>query len=185
ARFAVELQTGHPLSEKGQALLELGTSEVGAEAEVWPGPERQRLRRAAGSGDVELLGSVVAGRLAVRVPGGRDDHRAGRELDVAELDWLDHYAARERRNRLEAQDLLRRPLELLTARHHRDRVELALEEVRELVQAGGVLERGAHDRRDHQRRIGLGERGHEVATTGVGDGLEELREEAAHRGPIA
>src|SRR5205814_9717953 len=108
ARFAVELQTGHPLSEKGQALLELGTSEVGAEAEVWPGPERQRLRRAAGSGDVELLGSVVAGRLAVRVPGGRDDHRAGRELDVAELDWLDHYAARERRNRLEAQDLLRR-----------------------------------------------------------------------------
>ncbi len=63
----------------------------------------------------------------------------------------------------------------------RDRVELALDPHRPVVQAVGVLGRGAHHRRDHAGRVGPGDGLDQVAAPGRGDVLPELGEDLAHR----
>ena len=55
--------------------------------------------------------------------------------------------------------------------HQARRVELALDPVGPLVQPRRVLQRSAHHGRDRQRRVGLGEVGHELAAAGVGHAL--------------
>ena len=65
--------------------------------------------------------------------------------------------------------------------HQAGPVELALDQVRPLVQLRRVVERSAHHGRDRERRVGLGERVDELAAAGVGERLPEPREELAHR----
>ena len=72
-------------------------------------------------------------------------------------------------------ELDRRLLELLAARHHGDRVELALQEVREPCRRGPVLERRAHDGCDHLCRVRRGELRDELAAAALGQRLEQLR----------
>ena len=76
-------------------------------------------------------------------------------------------------------------LDRLALVHQAVRVELALDQVRPLVQPRRVLERRAHHRRDRERRVGLGEVGHELAAAGVLERRPQALEELAHRRPPA
>jgi hypothetical protein len=69
-----------------------------------------------------------------------------------------------------------RLLDLVAVLEERRAVELALDPVRPVRQPRCVLARGAHDRRDRQRRVGLADRLDEVLRAR----LRELLDEAAH-----
>jgi hypothetical protein len=71
-------------------------------------------------------------------------------------------------------------LDPLALGHQRGAIELALDPVRPFVQARGVAQRRAHHRGDGQRRIGLGERLHELAAARVAHAVVEPLEEPAH-----
>ena len=71
-------------------------------------------------------------------------------------------------------------LDRLLLVHEAVRVELALDQVRPLVELRRVLERRAHHRRDCERRIRLGEVGHELAAAGVLERRPQALEELAH-----
>ena len=75
-------------------------------------------------------------------------------------------------------ELAHRLLDPLAVVHQAGRVELTLDPVGPLMQPRCVLQRSAHDGRDRQRRVGLGEVGHELAAAGIGHAGPELLEEA-------
>ena len=77
-------------------------------------------------------------------------------------------------------ELLAGALDRVELGHQAGRVELALDEIRPLVELGRVIERRAHDRRDRQRRVGLGEGGHEVAAALAGERFPEPSQVLAH-----
>ena len=103
--LAVEREAGHARGEEGERLLQLRAGQVRAQAVVHAGAEGQRLRAAAVGGDVEAR-SVDA----VAVAGERAHEHDGPlgEGDVAVGDVLDRDPRGERRDRLEAHDLLDR-----------------------------------------------------------------------------
>jgi len=85
---------------------------------------------------------------------------------------------------VELPDLRVDPRERLRVRQ-RDRVELALDPHRPVVQPRRVLARRAHHGRDRQRRVRLGDRLDEVALAAVRHRAPQLLEEAAHRRAVA
>jgi hypothetical protein len=78
-------------------------------------------------------------------------------------------------------ELRARALDRIPLVHQAVRVELALDQVRPLVQLRRVLERRAHHRGDRERRVRLGEVAHELAPAGVGERRPQALEELAHR----
>ena len=72
-------------------------------------------------------------------------------------------------------ELLAGALDRVALVHQAGRVELALDQVRPLVQPRRVLERRAHHRGDRERRVGLREVAHELAAPAALERLPELR----------
>ena len=82
-------------------------------------------------------------------------------------------------------ELGHRLLDLRALGHQAGRVELALDHVRPVVKARGVLERSAHHLGDHERRVRLGEVGDELEAAVRRYAVEQLLQEAAHGRPVA
>jgi hypothetical protein len=100
----VEIQTRHPRREKSERLLKFGPGEIGAEAIVRPGPERQQLAVAAG-GDVESLPGLTFTVGAFRAD--RDDG-AARKDDTVVLDVLQAESCGEGGDRFHPQNFRHR-----------------------------------------------------------------------------
>ena len=80
--------TGHPPGDDAQCLAEFDSGQVGTEAVVHAAAEG-RYRRGRLAGDVQVVGTVVDGRVAVGGRGVGEDERARRDEDAAEFDVLD------------------------------------------------------------------------------------------------
>jgi acetyl-CoA C-acetyltransferase len=105
---AVDGQVRHAGGEEGEGFLELGASQVDAQAEVHAGAERQQAGVAVG-GDVEVL----AVGFPVGALGADRDDGAGREQHIAVLDVGLADPRGERGDRLEAEHLLDGPRDQL------------------------------------------------------------------------
>ena len=123
--------------------------------------------------EVHALGVVEPVALVRGRDQGRDEVVAG--IVAAALDQSSRPLVELRTGSLERLALVREAV----------RVELALDQVRPLVQLRRVVERRAHHGRDRERRVRLREVADELAAAGVLERRPEALEEVAHRGPPA
>ena len=148
------------LGEQADGVRELGLRRVdAADEDVEHEVDALDLRQpvAVGLGGQQRRDEVVAGVVAA---GGQQRVGVVVELDDGLLDQL-------------------------ALGHQRLGVELLLDPVGPVVQARRVAQRRAHDRRDDQRRVGLGEGLDELAAPVGADGVPQLLEVGAHGGPPA